>query len=82
MIAVTELTMDHLKNPTGTAGMPRFSWKLESDQRNVLQEGYRLQIARTPDFQTPIYDSGFVESARSVYVEVAEDNFLRSLTGY
>ncbi len=82
MIAVTELTMDHLKNPVGTAGMPRFSWKLESDQRNVLQEGYRLQIAGTPDFQAPIYDSGFVESSQSAHVEAAEDGFLRSLSRY
>lgn len=74
--------MDYLKNPVGTAGMPRFSWKLESDQRNVLQDGYRLQIARTPDFQAKIYDSGFVESGRSVHVEVAEDRFLCSLSCY
>ena len=82
MIAITELTMDYLNNPVGTAGMPRFSWKLESDQKNILQEGYRLQIALTPDFQMPVYDSGYVESSRSVHVEVAEDKFLRSLSCY
>ncbi len=82
MLKVTELTMDYLRNPVGVAGMPRFSWKLESDRRNVLQEGYRLQVARTPDFRAPVYDSGFVESGRSVHVEVTEDRFLCSLSRY
>lgn len=45
--------------------MPSFGWKLESDRRNVLQSAYRI-VVKTED--TPVWDSGRVESRDSVAV--------------
>lgn len=48
---------------------PQFSWRLQSDCRNSLQESYRLLIIG-PDgnFASPLWDSGRVKSDQSIQV--------------
>lgn len=70
MLKVTEIRMDYQKKPVGVAGMPLFSWKIESDRKAVLQKEYQLQIAVDPEFTEVIYDSGWTISQESVGVKV------------
>ena len=71
MLEIVKVLMDYEKDPVGVEEMPQFSWKLKSDKRNVVQSAYRLQIAENRDFQTPVYDSGRVESSESAHVRPA-----------
>lgn len=50
-------------------GQPRFNWKLGSDRRNTVQTAYRLQVAAGGgSFESPLWDSGKVDSDRSIQV--------------
>ena len=50
--------------------VPRFSWVLDAGQRRgVRQAAYRIQVAAPEGFGEPLWDSGRVESDRSVHVE-------------
>ncbi len=82
MLSVSELKMDYQDSPIGTAGMPAFSWILESDRRNVLQKGWQLQIAGGASFDSLLYDSGWQESGESAHVKVEKADFLKSCTAY
>ncbi len=70
MLRVIKIRMEYLEHPVGLGGLPWFGWVLDSDRKNVVQKAYQLQIAREPQFENMIYDSGFVESSESVHVEV------------
>ena len=48
-----------------------FCWMLESDRFNVVQARYHVQVADGSDFSGIIWDSGEVESDRSVFVPYA-----------
>ena len=73
MLEITRLWIDYEKDPIGLDQMPQFGWELEADRRNVVQDSYRLQIALTPEFDQPVYDSGVTEDSSSAHV------FIRSL---
>lgn len=81
MLKVSQIRMDYELNPVGTAGMPEFSWKLESDRMNVMQTGYCLQISCKEDFRDLVYTSGWQESSESAHVKV-EGLSLKSHTRY
>ncbi len=77
-------------NPLGIdAAHPRLSWELSSDQRGMVQESYRILVASAPDLlnrnQGDLWDSGIVQSDRSVQVQYAgkplESKTLLSLEG-
>ena len=58
-VTVKDLTCEHLKNPMPIdAARPRLSWKLASNERNVLQSGYQIRVSTTPDFKNIVWDSG------------------------
>src|SRR5918994_1981955 len=61
--------------------VPRLSWALESEGRAQVQSAYRILVARSEkDLESEedlLWDSGRVESARSVSVEY-EGEALRS----
>ncbi len=71
MIAVKKILMDYLAHPVGVEEMPAFSWQLESDGCNVLQQAYQLQLALDAAFARPIHDSGRVPSGESAHVAVS-----------
>ena len=68
MLRIWELTVNHLREAVGLDESPRFSWKIESDLRDFVQRGYRLQIAADAEFAVALYDSRWVDSDRSVCV--------------
>lgn len=68
---VTKLTTEYFRHWLGSdVRKPRFSWRLQSDRRGMLQAAYRLQVALgTAGFQELLWDSGKVESEQSLHVE-------------
>lgn len=67
MLRVDAVRIESQKNPLGLdVKSPRFSWKLESDRRNVWQRGYQIQVST--DERGLLWDSEFIESDASIQV--------------
>lgn len=58
-------------------GTPRFSWKLKSDEKDVIQKSYRLLVAGSSDFSGIIWDSGEVFSSDSLYIKYGGSKLLK-----
>ena len=57
---------EHLTNPIGlSVKNPRFSWKISSTEKNVVQKGYQLRVFCG---ERMVWDSGQVESSQSVLI--------------
>ena len=71
-IGPSRLTCEHSPEPLTENIAPRFSWVNEpADDRNGAgQSAYRIRVATSPDFsrRSLVWDSGRVESERSLYV--------------
>lgn len=50
MLKIEKTTVEYTKNPVGISKVPRFSWILNSDNRNTIQESYEIQIATDETF--------------------------------
>jgi len=80
-LQVKRLRCEYKVDPVGIdVRRPRFSWELESTEKNVLQTAYQVQVARSEkEFERPsgsahgkgkfVWDSGEVKSDASVGVE-------------
>ncbi len=63
MLKCFELLTNYRKNPIGIDDKnPQFSWKFDSDKKNVMQSAYRIIV-------DGMWDSGRVESDESAHVE-------------
>lgn len=70
MLKAIELRCEYLINPVGIGETkPRFSWKLESDSKNVIQATYRIQFATDKYFDTILWDTGTICSSDSIHIE-------------
>ncbi len=74
---ICHLKTNHMKNPLGIDKTPEFSWRIESDEQNVLQSAYKIEIFEDNQL---IYSSGKVNSNKQSFIE-CESN-LKSLTEY
>ncbi|RYM07116.1 alpha-L-rhamnosidase [Sporolactobacillus sp. THM7-7] len=82
MITAKQLTCEYFENPIGIdVRRPRLSWQLESDERDVMQKAFRLQVAEDPRFQKMLLDTGRVFSDCSIHIAV-EDLEVFSLKRY
>lgn len=73
-VTVINPVTENLNNPTGIESpKPRFSWKLASTKRNVVQLAYEIQVGTEPTTigQKAIWNSGKVNSSQSVWVDYA-----------
>ncbi|WP_156393625.1 family 78 glycoside hydrolase catalytic domain [Nocardioides sp. Root140] len=72
-VALTRLQVEKKTAPVGIdVDRPRFSWVIETEARDVVQEGYRLRVATSRadlDAGDLTWDSGQVSSDRSSGVE-------------
>lgn len=60
------------KNPQGIDDSePCFSWKLESDERSVVQTSYRIVVTDGAPDGSVVWDSGVIESSESSNVPAA-----------
>jgi alpha-L-rhamnosidase len=83
LLDVKKLRVEYLENPVGIGERkPRFSWIVESDQKNVLQTSYQIQVLeKGAGFHSPLWDSGSVASDSSIHISYA-GKALRSRTRY
>lgn len=65
-LKVTDLKSEYETNPIGIDLEPQFSWRLESDQRGILQTAYRIIVSSSLEKlhsdNGDIWDSGQVNS--------------------
>lgn len=62
-----DLCIEYQKKPVGLdSRKPRFSWKLISEEQNVLQTAYRIVVTKG---ERLIWDTGKIESSSSVLIE-------------
>ena len=68
-LTVSNMRVQGMKNPIGIdSDSPTFSWVLESDQRNVMQKSYSLKVATDAALGNVVWESGAIESDKSVDV--------------
>lgn len=73
MISVQKLRVEYKKNPLGLdVRQPGICWQLKADERDVMQLAYQIQVSTGEDFGNMLWDSGRVESAQSLHVELKE----------
>ena len=63
--------VEYMENPMGIdVEKPRFSWRMEADERGQCQTAYQLLVASAPSLLTPestdVWDSGKVDADASV----------------
>ncbi len=69
---VTHLLLENKPNPVGIDIVsPRFSWQLTSDKRNTVQTAYAIQVFAADNKKTPVWNSGKINSAQSVFLPYA-----------
>ena len=66
-IAIKNFKVEYADSPIGIINTaPRFSWQIESDEKNVKQEGYRIEVKGWIDYL--MWDTGYVESDENVNI--------------
>jgi alpha-L-rhamnosidase len=83
---LVNLRCEYLKNPVGIdTRVPRFSWELTGEERNLYQSAYQLLIASSPDIldhdKADIWNSGRIKSTENIQVEY-KGKSLNSSTRY
>lgn len=71
---VERLTVEYLENPLGIdLQKPRFSWIIESDQRDVVQTAYQIIVVdKKKSFENAnniVWDSGVIDDHGAVLIE-------------
>ena len=67
--AIDGLLVDYLSAPSNIGAAPAFSWRMRSDRPGAAQGAFRIRVwrSRSPS-DAPAWDSGVVESPRSVAI--------------
>lgn len=79
MLKIYDIKVLHEKNPMGIDEMPYFSWKLESEKQNILQESYQINI--TDDKKTYSWTSDVIKDSKNSFV-VCDELKLKPKTKY
>ncbi|SHI02560.1 alpha-L-rhamnosidase [Clostridium grantii] len=67
-----KLKCEYQTNPIGIdVKNPRFSWQIESEKQNIIQETYRIQCSNNKTFEEKklLWDTGFVSTNNSNQIE-------------
>jgi sucrose-6-phosphate hydrolase SacC (GH32 family) len=86
-ISPGDLTCEYHKSPIIDVVAPRFSWvptAVDAAARGLVQTAYQLQVSEVEPSgeHTLLWDSGAVESSRSLHVELSETVSLDSDAAY
>lgn len=73
-VAVNHLTTENMTNPLGLGTtVPRFSWQLSSEKRQVVQTAYHIMVASTPRLlergEADLWNSGEVKSDAQLWID-------------
>lgn len=80
MLHITQITCEHQSCPLAIeTQQPRFSWKLESDDKDTVQTAYRILVWTSE--QKCIWDSGYIKS-KQTYDIVYAGKILESAERY
>ena len=69
---ITDIRINHMVSPT-LDGRPEFSWRIESNENNLLQKAYRIKVSREGKV---CFDSGRVESNLQSFIEYGGEELL------
>ena len=70
--SVQHLLTENKPDPVGVdATVPRFSWQLVSNKRNTVQAAYAIQVFASGNKKLPVWNSGKVNTAQSVFIPYA-----------
>jgi len=72
MTTVSKVLLNYQEQPIGVAQIKQVGWIIESNQKNVFQKTYHLQIAEDALFTKIVYDSGIIETEESAHVTIPE----------
>lgn len=75
---IRDFLIEYREQPLGIDEKPRFSWKLESNRKDVVQKGYQILVSGNGKL---VWDSGIVESEQSVLIPY-EGAELNPVTAY
>ena len=82
MLSVYDVRIEYQKNPIGIdVREPRVSWKIKSDDRNIRQATYQIQVSKEESFDNVVWDSDEVASDESIHI-VLKDLKPESKTRY
>ncbi len=70
---IYDFTVEYRKNPIGIDSNPRFSWKLKSGKKDVVQTEYQIQVISGGKM---MWDSGRVESRCSTLISYEGESLL------
>ncbi|MGE6598093.1 family 78 glycoside hydrolase catalytic domain [Bacillus proteolyticus] len=71
MLTIKKILCDNKINPIGIDSKAvKISWQLESNNRNVKQRAYQLQVAKDKDFENIVFDSQKVETDQSLHIPI------------
>ena len=66
MLNITDLRVEYRTNPINVfTEIPRFSWKINTDKKNLFQTTYNLEVAVDAEFSSVLWKSGTVHSEES-----------------
>ncbi|AEF82954.1 glycoside hydrolase family 78 protein [Leadbettera azotonutricia] len=69
MLKATDPRCEYRTNPVGIpTGKPRFSWKIETDKKNVKQTAYSLELSQDKNFKDLVWASKKTASSNSQLV--------------
>ena len=74
MLGVSRILINYQENPVGIEKIEQIGWVIESDQKNVIQKSYELQISRDETFDSLIYDSGVTDSGESAHIKIGSES--------
>ncbi len=75
-ISIKNFRVEYADSPIGVVNTaPRFSWEIESDEKNVKQEGYSIKVTGWIDYL--MWDTGYVESDENVNITYKGRGFER-----
>jgi alpha-L-rhamnosidase len=86
-LGANHLRCEYRDNPLGIdASAPRLSWRIESEERGVLQSAYQIRVAsdaeKLASGQADLWDSGKVQSSQTLHVEYAGKPLTSRQIGY
>src|SRR5690606_16575659 len=70
-LKITSVLTEGRENPLGINTLsPHFSWQLVSEETDVLQKAFRIQVSRSKSFDVQadlVWDSQWIQSEQSLY---------------
>lgn len=83
MVRLTNPRVEYSSAPIGVdTERPRFSWEIESDQNDVYQQWYRVEVSEHQDLSAPVWDSGRVESDATFHIEYGGETIRKDARYY